>query len=109
MKKATIAVLAISILILTGCASTAGTNKITGNVVKEPVQAPKEKVIEDGVVKEQCGSYSETFKKIGECLGDLERGDDGYYYCLVPEGQKGGCGFDYTCFRDKRVVPCPTE
>ena len=105
MKRAVLTIALLSLLlILTGCEEFVGgeTNKITGNAVKEVPTQPAE-AVRDSTGREQCGSYSETFKKIGECLGDLERGDDGYYYC------EGTCGFDYTCFRDKRIVPCPTE
>jgi hypothetical protein len=102
MKKVTLILAITLMLFLTGCTNMPGdTNRITGNAVKEVKEIPAPKL--DPTGREVCGSYSESFKKIGECLGDLERSSDGNYYC------EGSCGFDYTCFRDKRIVPCPTE
>lgn len=92
--------LMVLVVILAGCAQS-GSNVITGNVVKEEKVEPVA-LSPDGL-GQACGSYSENFKKICECLGDLERASDGNYYC------KGTCGFECTCFRDRRVVPCPTE
>lgn len=99
MRLLTVTLL-ILILVLSGCVQT-GNSVITGNVVKETVAKPVA-LSPDGL-GQVCGSYSENFKKICECLGDLERASDGNYYC------KGTCGFDCTCFRDRRVVACPTE
>lgn len=112
MKRVTLALLAIAtLLILTGCEAVytdTSSNLITGNAVADTTEdglneVPKGLDLKESAEVQKCGTYSENFKKIGECLGDLERGNDGNYYC------KGACGFDYTCFRDKRVVPCPTE
>ena len=102
MKLLTV-ILMVLVVILAGCAQS-GSNVITGNVVKETEEQKTEPVAlsPDGL-GQVCGSYSENFKKICECLGDLERASDGNYYC------KGTCGFECTCFRDRRVVPCPTE
>ena len=107
MKMRLYTVLALALLVvLSGCVQS-GSSVITGNVVKD-VNAetdnskPSVGLSPDGL-GQVCGSYSTNFKKICECLGDLERGNDGNYYC------KGTCGFDCTCFRDRRVVPCPTE
>ncbi|MDP4012118.1 MAG: hypothetical protein Q8R00_00735 [Candidatus Nanoarchaeia archaeon] len=109
MKRVTLTVFAIAaLLILTGCEAVyndTSSNLITGNAVADTdaKEVPKGLDLKPSEEVQVCGSYSENLKKIGECLGDLERGNDGNYYC------KGTCGFDYTCFRDKRVVPCPTE
>ena len=107
MKTGLLIALIVVLLVLSGCEylkpQSQGTT-VTGNVVKETQEEtkPTEGLNPEGL-GQVCGSYSENFKKICECLGDLERGSDGNYYC------KGTCGFDCTCFRDRRVVPCPTE
>lgn len=111
MKTGLLVALIVVLLVLSGCAQNQSTGQaVTGNVVKETetqTNAEVEKKPTAGLdpngLGQVCGSYGDNFKKICECLGDLERGNDGNYYC------KGTCGFDCTCFRDRRVVPCPTE
>ncbi len=106
MRVMGILVLLSLLLILAGCAERkTESNTITGNVVKEPVEEPNKESagLDPNGLGQVCGSYTDNFKKICECLGDLEKGNDGNYYC------KGTCGFDCTCFRDRRVVACPSE
>lgn len=102
MKTWLLIALIVVLLVLSGCQLKPQGSAVTGSVVKEVATKPSEGLNPEGL-GQVCGSYSENFKKICECLGDLERGSDGNYYC------KGTCGFDCTCFRDRRVVPCPTE